>query len=143
MKQPQSELARDATEFAKLHEKRRKLQSQVADVEANLKILEDRLSEAFIASGVSSMKVKGGTVHIRREMWPALIIPDGVDRDVARKHAVDTLIAMGHEGMITYNHQSVRGLLKDLVDDDGNVPPPLGEWVRAEVKHRVGVRGRE
>lgn len=136
-----SELVRDARNFARKTAKKRKLQRQLDALDEELKQLGEFLSEAFLVEGVSSIKTTHGTCSLREETWPALVVPDGMTKDEARAEAVRTLQAMGRDDLVTYNHISMRSVVKELMDEDGELPPPLGLYVRAEVKHRVGVRG--
>jgi hypothetical protein len=139
----ESGLVRDAREYARLDARLRKLRRDEDEVSEQLREIEERLAESFVAEGVGSVKVAGATVHVRREVWPALVVPEGVTRDDARAMAVHVLQSMGHGNMVTYNHQSVRGLLADLAVEEGDeivVPEPLGTYIRAEVRHRIGVR---
>lgn len=142
-KQPKLDagLVKDAREYAEMHSERKRHQREVDKLGAKMAELEERLSEAFISAGVSLVKTDVGTVHVREETWPALIVAEGEDKNPVRRGAVMALEAMGHGNMITFNQQSARALVRELADDEGRLPPPLGNYLRAEVRHRIGVRG--
>lgn len=135
-----SQLIVDAVEFAALTEQRKRLKRDIEALQEQLDAIEERLSESFIQNGLGNMTVRGVVVHSYRQIFPALIVPEGFTRDEARDRAVRALEDMGHRRLVTYNGQSMRALVKDLMDDDGALPPPLGDWVRAEIRHRIGVR---
>lgn len=136
-----SGLAHDAREFARLHAKKRKLKRQLDTLGEELAVLEERLSEQFLAEGVSSIKTRFGNPHLRTEVWPALVVPEGWTVGEARQRAVEVLQEMGRNDLVTFNHQSLRTLVREMMDEDGTLPEPLGSFVRAEIKHRIGVRG--
>ncbi len=87
------------------------------------------------------MKLDGATLFLREEVWPALVVPDGVDRDMARLAACHQLEAMGHWRAVNFNTQSLRALVKELDSGDsaGTLTGPLGDFVRAEKRTRVVV----
>lgn len=134
-----SGLVKDAQDYAELKVKVKRHEAEIAKLKELMKPLEERLIESFIANGVSSVKAVGGTVGIIEEVWPALIVPEGWTADEARAKAVAALEGMGHGRFITYNQQSMRALVREMKDDAGHLPPPLGEFVRAEIRHRIGV----
>lgn len=132
----------DAKLYAILYGQKRRLSRLLDQVDGRLRELEERLKEAMIEQGVGSMHITGlrATVHLRKETWSQLVVPEGWTEEEARLRVARILEDMGLGKMVTYNHMSMRGLVIEMADEEGRLPLPLGEFVRAETKHRVGVR---
>lgn len=141
-------LGEKARKYARHKARYRRLKSELGALGKTLATLEEELTEMFLTEGVSSLKTEDGNPYLQNETWPALVVPEGlgkedekVAKDEARAGAVEALRAMGYGHMVTYNQMSVRGLLKDLADPvTGELPPPLGTFVKASTKPRVRVR---
>jgi len=137
-----SKITKDARRYATLVNKRRRLEDESKVLKKEIDALEEALSELFIEEGVGSIRVGGATVHIAEEFWPELIVPEGMTKDEAKSEVVKTLVDMGRESMIGYNHMSMRSLVKELMEShDGEVPEPLGTFIQPHTDHRVRVRG--
>lgn len=131
----------EAKRFVQLSGKKADLKFKLGVVEKELEEMQEGLSNRFAEGGVSKITVDGATLYVKKDTFASLKVPDGSTPDKVRLDVVHLLESMGHERMITYNHQSMKALVKELQDEDGELPPPLGTYVKADSRYRVAARG--
>lgn len=130
-----------AKRFIILTARKKRLSAEIDGINEELERLQEPLCQKFLEDGVRQIKVDGATLSIRRDMFPALIVPDGGDRDEIRLAVVHQLEKMGHTRMVTYNHSSLRSLVNELADDDGEIPAPLGDFLKIEERFKITATG--
>lgn len=103
--------------------------------------LDGKLSEMFIAESTTKVSTDGGTVYVKPVLMASLAQVEGLSRDDVRLMLVEKLKEMGHSKMITYNHKSMASLVKSLADEDGELPPPLCDFLKVEQGFKVVATG--
>jgi len=130
-----------AKRFHALCAERKRIEAELKTVMDELDSLQEPLTSMFVDAGVSKISVDDVTLYVARESVPSMIVPEGTPAEVVRLMIVHTLAKMGHESAINYNYSSVRSLLKELADEEGNIPEPLGSLMKLDTRHKVKALG--
>lgn len=140
------ELIPGAKRFVSLVTEKKKLAARLKEIEGEIDAFDETMPDKMFESGMARLSIDGYTVFPKKDPHVELIV-DGADdeekafnRIAVKRKVIETLEAMGHEDIITYNHQSFGALVRGLADDDGEVSGPLGTLVKVENGHRIGAR---
>ncbi len=142
-------ITQETRALATLTRRKRRLDAQLAYVKSKIAEIEEPLSERWAENGLTKMTIRGATAYVQPDRWPKLVLPDDAtdkQKEEVKAKLVATLKKMGHDGLITVNWQSLRGLIKDwtIEDDDGVeeivIPPALAKLVRVDEKPRIRFR---
>jgi len=143
-RQQDDPLVLTALHFVKLTAEKKRVGAELKEINEELDKLQEPLIEGMLSGGLQKITTRGGaTVYVAREVSVALVAPDGMTPDEARLACVKLLEQLGHERVITYNHQAVAAIVRELAGDDEDleVPAPLGRYLRAEPRFRVKATG--
>lgn len=140
------ELIPGAKRFVELVVEKKKLAARLKEIEGEIDAFDETMPDKMFEAGMARLSIDGYTVFPKKDPHVELIV-DGADEEekafnriTVKKKVIATLEAMGHEDIITYNHQSFGALVRGLADDEGEVSGPLGTLVRIENGHRIGAR---
>lgn len=118
---------------------------EIKRLTAEMKAIEETVSEDFIANAIGSIKVDGATLYIQRSLF-AGVVPE------KKSDAVAIATANGYGDLAGLQSQKLTALCKhelgDLVEQEGDpealkaaLPEWLQEIVNVHVKHALRARG--
>lgn len=122
-------------EYARLRRVEKELGAESAAVKAEADKMEQELLEAFAESGLTSLKVDGSTVYLRRELW-ASRRPGATPLDVCEAFEK---AGMGQFVNQNYNSQTVSAWLRELDASGEPVPEPVDQVLTAAEKFSLRV----
>ena len=108
---------------------RAELDKQVKDLKEKVDLINAEVTEYFEISGQQSINIEGyGMFYLNREIYPNI-----EDRDAVESW----LEARGDLELIkTFNTNKFKAYFKELVEENGELPPSTTQFVKTEVRMR-------
>lgn len=98
--------------LVELDDEKRELEGRLAANEIEIKELKAAIYKDMEESAVKSVKAHGRTIYLQRTIWAG-----AVDRDT--KTVAEALRERGMGNMITFNHNSLSGWVRELAREHG------------------------
>jgi len=127
----------ELNEFLDLDDRKRKLKTELKEVEDRMSEIESDLLEKFADAGVSSIKSdRGKTVYLHAQYWAGL--GEGSDYDMA----CDALCESGLEPYVQrrFNTQSLSAYVRECIKNEEELPDAVKNHIKVTEKHSVRVR---
>jgi hypothetical protein len=117
---PEGTLGELCAKFSELTERERRNKDEAAEIKTEKDFLAPRILDLMGQDGVTSVKVGGRTVHMRRTIWPKI----ETDRDDVMR-ALE-MAGWGDIVKPNYNANTLAAMIRELDRDDEDMPimPP-------------------
>jgi len=128
--------------FTQLTEEKKALKQKLRDIQVELDALENQIEEHFVESGVSSMKVGGRTVYLRKQLFVSPNAMEGESPEDAKRRACRALQTSGLGWLVSegYNSNTLRAVIREMQEDGHEFPLTLTDALKITERYRVGVR---
>lgn len=125
----------DLKKLLGLNAQKEALEQQLKEINQERDRITGHVLERWSTDGVSSMKVDGKTVYLRRSVYA---------RVLDREHVADALRAAGLDSMLTPNTNTLSAWLREKEEQGEPLPPSLDGIVGMYERFALGVRnGRQ
>lgn len=123
--------------IVRLRKEREAAEAKLAKIKAQMDEQEPAVLEWFQQNGMSSVKINGVTVHIRRELW-ASVGEHGVEflRDALDAAGIDSSTVIAERA----NTQTLSAVIREFERDERPIPNSLAAAVKVSEKFRLGFR---
>jgi len=139
-------------ECIELDKQKKQIKKDLDGIEEKLGAVKERIKDAYIEMGVSSMKSGKKNVYLFKQLWA------GVDADIPREQLAEALIGMAMEDFIACNTQKLSSYVREFAKDhpeflnsDGEIvadpeeiiaalPEPLNKMIRVSEKIDIRIR---
>jgi len=131
-----------AERWVELDLEKRELKGKLNKIESEMKDMEESLAEAMEEAGVQNMKIKGLTIHIIHEIYASPKRAEDETIDEAHQRAYLKLIDYGYDnvGGIRINHNSLSKVVREMIEESGDLPDDLKEVIEVSETTKVGTR---
>jgi hypothetical protein len=130
---PTAPLAR-VHRFVELSLRKRDLQAQLREIEADLQALMEPVKDEMAAAGLKNMSLENGvTVYLRREIWAKA-------KDGNRRAVVDALQSVGLDDMVSFNTQSLTAYVRRADEANDELPSALREVIELTEEYKACVK---
>lgn len=119
-------------QFIALDARRKALDAELKDVTGRLEAMREPLLDQWIQEGVTSLKVDGHTVSLRRQVWA---------RVVDRERIADALRREGLESLLTPNSQQLSAWVREREAEGQPLPASFAGVVDTFERFSLSVRG--
>lgn len=117
-----------------LDDEKRDLEVRLKEISEERKGLEQEVLDLFAEAGISSMKVDGRTVSLRRELWASPL--DG-QKDVACEYLKNN--GLGVYVNETFNSLSISAYVRERVEND-DLPAGFTDFFNVTEKYKIVTR---
>jgi hypothetical protein len=119
--------------FFELDAKKKDLEKDLEKTKADIATLETQLIEVMEANDMPQMKIGSKLCYINHRRFAKIADKNEAIRILKEKGYKDFIF----EG---YNTNSISKLCRDLVDENGELPPEFGDTIRLGEVQKLGIR---
>lgn len=121
----------DLRALLELRSEKERHEDALKGINAEIDVITQRVLDRWSEEGVSSMKVDGTTVYLRRSIYA---------RVLDREHVVEALREAGLDAMLTPNTNTLSAWLREKEEAGEPLPPSLEGIVGTFERFALGVR---
>lgn len=114
-------------------DQKRLLERQLKELNREINSLNDYLAEQFAAKGYQNIKKDGRTVFVRHDTSVSV-------KPECREQALELAQQHGWNDMITVQPSRLRSHVKELIDQEGGLPPDLEQVLNVYEYSKVVIR---
>lgn len=123
----------DLHRYLDLHARKRALEAEMKEVNAEMEALQASVLERWMDEGVTSVKVNGSTLYVRRSVYATVI-----DGDYAR--ATRALKEAGLEYLLRANTTSLSAWVREREENGEPLPPSFEGAIGRFERYQLGTR---
>lgn len=132
---PIDRVAADLRRLLELKAEKEEHENALKPIATEIEVLTARILDRWAEDGVSSMKVNGATVYMRRSIYARIL---------DREHVAEAMREAGLDSMLSPNTNTLSAWLREREENDEPIPPALDGIVGTYERFQLGVRnGRQ